>query len=124
MQASKFELVINAETARMLGVEVPHDAARARRRGDRVKRREFISTPALRGDRRADRDTRDEAGQRGVRARAKADMRRSHRLTGPPWRPANGPLNPTPWLAPRSSPEGARLSPASREERTTVSVSP
>ena len=42
VQSSKFELVINAQTA-----DARHrsaaDAARARRRGDRVRRREFIS---------------------------------------------------------------------------------
>ena len=36
VQATKFELVINAETARMLGLDRAADAARPRRRGDRV----------------------------------------------------------------------------------------
>ena len=43
VQSTKFELVINAQTARMLGLTCRR-AARARRRGDRVmKRREFIT---------------------------------------------------------------------------------
>jgi ABC-type uncharacterized transport system substrate-binding protein len=39
VQASKFELVINAQTARMFGLTL---VARHGRRGDRMRRREFI----------------------------------------------------------------------------------
>ena len=43
VQSTKFELVINAQTARMLGLDRAAVAARPRRRGDRMKRREFIT---------------------------------------------------------------------------------
>ena len=38
VQSTKFELVINAQTARMLGLDRAADAARPRRRGDRIER--------------------------------------------------------------------------------------
>ena len=40
-QPTKLEIVVNLKAAKALGLTVPH-AARARRRGDRMRRREFI----------------------------------------------------------------------------------
>ena len=41
--ADQVRLVINLKTAKTLGLELAADAARPRRRGDRMKRREFIT---------------------------------------------------------------------------------
>ena len=43
LQPAKFELVINLKDRQGARARNPADAARARRRGDRMKRREFIT---------------------------------------------------------------------------------
>jgi hypothetical protein len=42
-QSVKFELVLNLKTPKTLGLDVPAKLLAARRRGDRVRRREFIT---------------------------------------------------------------------------------
>jgi putative tryptophan/tyrosine transport system substrate-binding protein len=48
-QATKVELFINLKTAKALGITVPAAAERPRRRGDRMRRRDFKRSARRRG---------------------------------------------------------------------------
>ena len=74
VQSTKFELVINAQTARMLGLDRAADAARPRRRGDRMRAARVHHAARRRGGRVAARGARAAAGDAGDRVSQYADV--------------------------------------------------